>query len=417
MLEKPAVRLLAAAWLVAAVAAPVSITSATSTEARAFKVRLLLDNQRLRPDTSQPFDIESAPVIDGDYVVFSTMDCCSVDAVWSINIKTKQIVKLAGTDTPVPHGQGTFENFNFTAPTVGGELVAFSANNGNGIYTVPTKGGRIHRVIASRMKSPEGDRFENFYGVSLNGAQVAFSALTDHGHHGIYQASVTGDGLVVLANEKDKLATRKRCSFEPGSRLFNFDNPVIGANVVAYNATGSGQPNNDPSGVASAGILIADNLTRLPQDFADCPHLEFGRLSAPVQSDQVAFSALDVDAHDPNTGIAFQGIFIANGADKKATRLVTNAMKSPVNRQPFGVFSGFGFDQSGLAFTATELLGGQGVFFLAGPGDNIVNIAHDTDFHSPVVGDRSVSGGVVTFASNPTTGSGNSIWVATPVTP
>lgn len=416
MQTKSALRWFAAAWFVAAMAGPTSIMVASPASARAFKVRLLLDNQRMRPDTSQPFDIQSAPVIDGDYVVFSTADCCSIDAIWSINIKTKRIVKLAGKETTVPHGQGTFVNFDFTAPTVGGGLVAFSANSGNGIYTVPTKGGRIRRVIASGMKAPEGDRFENFYGVSLNGAQVAFSALTVRGHHGIYQASVIGDGLMVLADESTKLRTRKQCSFEPGSRLFNFDSPVIGANVVAYNATGSGQPNNDPSGVASAGALIADNLTRLPQDFADCPHLEFGQLSAAVQNDQVAFSALDVDAHDPDTDLAFQGIFIANGADKRATRLVTNAMKSPVTHQPFGTFGGFGFDETGLAFTGFDG-GGSGVFFMAGPGDNIVSIAHDTDFHSPVVGDRSVSGGVVTFASNPNTGSGLSIWVAMPVAP
>jgi hypothetical protein len=186
---------------------------------------------------------------------------------------------------------------------------------------------------------------------------------------------------------------------------------VTGNKVVSFTATGLFDPSTGANSIFQArnGFrVIADNMTKLPGNpNADNHIVVVHRFSADFGSGAVAF-------YGAGDG-GYRGIFKAKSATKTDGAFVTNETPVPDTNRKFAEFVGFGYDDTGLAFTA-NFVNGDGVFFAAGPGQPIDTVArHGSKYFHPIVGDRSVSNGRIVFseASN----FGETFYVATPKAP
>lgn len=369
-----------------------------------------------RPDLPccTPFYLLGTPSISGDFVAFTSRNGPG-DGIWSYDLKTERLRKLADTGTKVPGGSGRFASFSGGGDgfptTIAGDTIAFfgfDKNGSVGVYTVPAKGGAVRRIANTNTVAPDGARFTELRYASLNGRSVAFWGRTSKHFTGIYSAAVGGGAIRTVINDDTALDARTPSGvledyFDIYGRVaFGRQTPVFGAGGLFDPSTGANAIFR-----ASGGFVdIADNMTPLPGGKRDT-HVRINSFSAAVGSSAVAFLA-----DEPNTG--YLGLFKVRNRNA-AEAFVTNKRTVPNTSVKFGNFLGYGYDASGLAFTATYTRGGvnnQSVYFTAGPGKAIVRVANGTDYYLPQVGDRGVSRGRIVFYE--TTAYAETFYVATP---
>ncbi len=187
----------------------------------------IIDNETVRPDglgnfyTGFPL---ATPTLDGDTLIFQ--DLASNDnSLWSASASgVGAPVKLIDFRTPVPGGVGNFSRLNDQTARTKDGLVFFEgldsvpADPGHhlhgGIYTVPTGGGAVSKVVDYHTIAPEasGGPFvaangNNMLTAGFNDGDfdyeagiIAFHGTTDAAGDGIYSVHLNGTNLVRLAD-------------------------------------------------------------------------------------------------------------------------------------------------------------------------------------------------------------------------
>jgi hypothetical protein len=390
-----------------------------SAKADGFRIVRLVNGMN-RPDLPcppcTPFYIFYTPVISGDRVAFLSRNG-PPDGVWSGDINTRALTKLAGLNTPVPGGSGNFSAFyggSVYPITIGGTYVAFFGADGAGVlglYTVPVTGGAVRKIATTNTIAPDGTEFTDLRFASLNGPTVVFWGRTPDHIDGIYRATRLGTQLQTVIDSDDRLDARTPAG--PLVDYFSgFPRAVIGrGSNIAFYAGGLFDPVSGPNAIFRSTLVdIADNMTGL-QGRPDNSHVRIGNFSAAVGSAAIAFFA-----DQPNNG--FQGLFKVRGKFI-ADAFVTNQTVAPPTARKFSTFYGFGYDDTGLAFTGIHPIIGstvdQSVYFVAAPGQPVVKVAAGHNYYLPMVGDRSVSQGRIVFMEG--SNYADTVFVAVPVVP
>jgi len=372
---------------------------------------------KTRPDLppGTPFYLWTTPSISGDYVVFTSRNG-PPDGVWSYHIPTKKLRKLAGLDTKVPGGKGKFKTIsdpgNDFLTTVGGSTVVFfgrDQDNVLGIYAVPVEGGEIARIVSTNMNVPgTTEKFNDLRTAATNGTTVVFWGNRPSNVSGIYQAPISGTSRKKVIDGKQPLDARTLNG--PSVDYYGlYTRPTIGKTYIQFSAGGLFDPVTGPNALfrANNGFNdIADNMTKLEGGTAK-QHVRISGSSAAVGSSAMAFIA-----DEPNTG--YIGLFKIKNLNN-AEVFVSTKTDVPGKPRKFAQFYGFGYDTSGLAFTATYKTTtgvNQSVWFVAAPGDKPVHIASSDDYYLPIVGDRSVSNGRIVFSE--ATNYAETFYLATP---
>lgn len=404
--------------LMAAVLIALFLPSAA--DAQEFRIIRLINGMN-RPDLPccTTFSIFYTPVISGKHVAFLSRNG-PPDGIWSINVKTRALKKLVGLKTKAPGGAGEFTEFYGgvdTAPrrlTIGGDTVAFFAADGAGVlglYTVPVTGGPVSKIVTTNTVAPDGARFTELADASLNGSTIVFSGITSEHPSGVYRAPRSGGRLRTVIDSDDRLDARSPSG--PAEDYFSaFGRPVVGSeDNIAFYASGLFDPVSGANAIFRAPdfINVADNRTRL-EDRPDNSHVRIGGLSAALGSAALAFRA-----DQPNNG--FAGMFKVRSKSAAAS-FATTRTRAPGTDRRFSNFYGFGYDDTGLAFTAahpTRDGSEQSVYFSAGPGEPIVKVASGRRYFFPIVGDRSISEGRIVFMEG--SNFADAVFVAVPVEP
>ncbi|MFC3692002.1 hypothetical protein [Chenggangzhangella methanolivorans] len=362
----------------------------------------------LPPDPCTPFNLFGPPAISGDFVVW-TNRAGPQDGIWSYQISTKKIRKLAGFETKAPAGKGKFTAFGNTGseyPTlIGGETVVFfarDADNTNGLYTANVRGG-VRLIANGKTPIPKagGLVFQDIRWASTNGKTVAFFGVDPNGATGVFRAKIDGSSLkTVIYSAETELDARSPSGPVPGYFGY-FSRPLVAKKSLQFYASGLFDPVSGANAYFQAGdgfTDLIDNMTRL-QGGSSGVHVRNSAASASDTSSEIA-----VLSDQPADG--YSGIFKPRTLDE-ALAFVTTKTKVPGAATTFHTFvgngygPGFGVDASGLAFTAFYVDGNgnhQDVFFVAKPGGKVLRVARGgADYYLPYVGDRSVSGGVIAF--------------------
>lgn len=165
----------------------------------------------------------ATPVIEGDYVVFRTLNNVNkVANIWSWNVKTRQFTKLVDLSMAAPGGTGNFTDLNagMGGPILRDGIVVFGAQDSGspsfpalavGIYSVPVTGGAIQRVANYNSDVPGGiGKFFNFSALSTHTGVFSFSdgvvGLEGEfggepiGNSGIYQSDISGSSQAPIAD-------------------------------------------------------------------------------------------------------------------------------------------------------------------------------------------------------------------------
>ena len=362
----------------------------------------------LPPDPCVPFNLFGPPSISGDFVVWTNRRG-PADGIWSYQISNRKIRKLAGLGAKVPGGRGRFTGFGSTGseyPTlIGGETVVFfgrDKDNTIGVYTSSVRGGGVTMIANGQTPIPNGGGklFKDLRWGSTNGTTVAFQGVDGDGETGIFKARIDGTELkTVIYSARTRLDARTPTGTAPGY-YGSYSRPLVGAKFTQFYTSGLFDPFSGANAIfrANGGFVdLIDHLTQLDGGPTN-QHVRIDTASAAETTNDLA-----VYADQPNTG--FSGIFRSKTVDTTAA-FVTSATKVPGVAANFSTFvsndygPGFGYDQSGLAFTGSYLDAGDGrqdVFFASNPGGKIVRVASGKTYYLPYVGDRSVSRGVIAF--------------------
>jgi hypothetical protein len=391
---------------------------AGATEAANYKIIAPLKGKS-RPDLPCciGYNLFGPPNISGDFVVFTTRSG-PADGIWSYQISSKKIRKLAGLETKIPGGKGKFAEFGYsTSPfptTIGGETVAFfgwDKDRVYGVYTVSVRGGPVSLIASTRTAMPGGGGriFKDLRYASTNGDIVAFYGLSPQSTTGIFRAKVDGTGLKTVIDAADTLLDARGPSGPAKDYFGLYTQPTVGKSSVQFYASGLFDPVSGANAVfrQSGGFVdLVDNMTKLDGG-GKGQHARIGVASAAEGSSEIA-----VAADNPGTG--FAGLFKVKNIDETAA-FATTKMQPPGIPSRFVVFNGFGLDVSGLAFTASYVDAGtqrQDVFFADKPGGTIRRVARGADYYLPYVGDRSISQGRIVFTEG--TNFADTFFLATP---
>lgn len=251
----------------------------------------------------------ASPVIEGDYVVFRTLNNLSAIAyIWSWNKNTKQFTKLVDLNTPAPDGTG---NFTDLGAGMGGlilrdGIVVFGARDSavpappavaTGIYSVPVTGGAIQRIANYLTPVPGG--IGNFFNFSATSAPTGNFSYYDGvvgfegdfgggpiGNSGIYQSDIAGGNKAPIADSLHGIGTLFPNTNFTHVDVFGQRAAFIGGNVFGYNSLYSTLL---PASLPNYHQLITVN-TVLPGGDAG---FSFVIPSVRVFDDKVFFIALD----------------------------------------------------------------------------------------------------------------------------
>ena len=361
------------------------------------------------PATCAPYNLLGPPSISGDFVVW-TNRAGPADGIWTYQISNKRIRKLAGFETKAPGGKGKFIAFGNTGseyPTmIGGETVVFSArdaDNAIGLYASNVRGGGVNLIANAKTPIPGGGGllFRDVRWGSTNGETIAFFGDDANGATGVFKANIDGSGLKTLIYSA-KTTLDARSPSGPAKGYFTyFTRPLVGKKFLQFYTSGLFDPVSGANAWFRANdgfIDLIDNMTRLEGGAKDV-HVRNGNGSADETSGDIV-----VNSDIPATG--FSGIFKPVTLDTTKA-FVTSDMKVPGYATKFHTFvnngsgPGFGYDASGLAFTAfyidPQSNNHQDLFYVAKPGAPVVRVADGKDYYLPYVGDRSISGGRIAF--------------------
>jgi hypothetical protein len=416
----------------------------------------IVDNTTPCPGTKGTFNVNTEfPAIYGPWVVFLDAgdDKCTANdgpSIWSYNLTTKKLTKLADTETeiPAPSGAGKFTTFTPVSTSnlqVNEGLVLFyGAGAGSskgctgGLYTVPVSGGAIHRVVDYTMKLPGyGDGvFCNLDAASISGNTVAVSVGTRGSAYeddGVWwvPANVNAteadfhliaDGSTIFQSDFPKNCVQPHCQ-----TIYEwFDGFVSGSNVVF---TGDGG-NPGPYGIflnSIANPILLSN-TILPGDDgheSGYPALASFFSSPIIDGDSVYFLAIDM-AYKGTCGNGggsgqgnFTGVFrtslgggppanILNSCDKQPSGYTLNGANSFENLAAGEGAAVFQVKEYKNAHTLNQVLDAWvdgRVSKLIGPGDPLPTGADcNGEYHAPNCvtqvsppGTGGMSGGRVVF--------------------
>ncbi|RXF75456.1 hypothetical protein [Hansschlegelia zhihuaiae] len=362
------------------------------------------------------YNLFGPPSISGDFVVFTSRSG-PADGIWSYQISTKKIRKLAGTETKIPGGKGKFTEFGFSTSafptTVGGETVAFYGWDKDrvfGLYTVGVRGGAVSLIASTRTRMPGGGSriFKDLRHASTNGEIIAFYGLSPDNATGIFKAKVDGTGLKTVIDATDTLLDARTPNGPADDYFGLYSQPSVGKSDVTFYAGGLFDPVSGPNAVfREKGFAdLSDNMTKL-EGGGKAKHTRIFSASAAVGSSEIAIAA-------DNPGTALYGLFKVKDLDFAAAYATTKT-KIPGGSSLFFNFLGYGLDASGLAFTASYDQAGQlqqDVFFVDKPGGTIRRVARGADYYLPYVGDRSISQGRIVFTEG--TNFADTFFLATP---
>ena len=186
---------------------------AAAAAASPWTIEKVVDGNTPCPGGKGSFNpVSGFPAIFGQWVVFvdGGDDNCTADngeSLWSYNLITKKLTKLADTNTlvPVPAGSGKFTSFIGIATDnlqVRDGTVVFhgydSKTNskyhqcGGGVYSVNVGGGNLHRVVDYSMKLPGQEAF--FCGLNSDYGITGIDGMSIDQGKVLFSAQGTGNG-------------------------------------------------------------------------------------------------------------------------------------------------------------------------------------------------------------------------------
>ena len=304
--------------------------------------------------------------------------------------------RIVDTSTPIPGGVGAFTAFDEVA--YDGQHLAFRARGATaqeGVYL--WDGASLSALADANATAPEGaGRFENFLALSLDAGHVAFVArgtLKD----GVY--TTLGGALRRVADTSMTMPS----SVVPFTQFaISGDVAISGDNIVFSGSGAHGTASNAGVYLESGGALarVADRTTAIPE-FA---------------GSFVFFSAVDayggeaLFAGGQGSGGGGNGFYTTSGAGAGQLRAVLNVDRAvPGLSNPISIFSPntIRIDGSTIAFSASDSLGGRGVYLEEG---GLIHTIADKNTLDPFTGAPfsflgtaySVSGGAVAFQGSST---------------
>lgn len=216
----------------------------------------------------------------GSHVVFSAGNS---SGIYAGPVGGGPLIRLVDRNTPVPGGTGNFGTVpSATLWYASGMTVAF--NSGSGIYTVPTTGGSVTRVVDTNTPVPGGSGlFGTLGNVSVSGSFVGFRGSIGTTYDGVFTATTSGGSLAAVADINTPIPG--------GTGLFaRFQIQVVSGSKVAF--IGFGQ--NDTQEGIFVGTVGGGPIAR----FAD--------LTSPVPGGSGTFTTLYLGP----TQMAFSGTTI-----------------------------------------------------------------------------------------------------------
>jgi uncharacterized protein (TIGR03437 family) len=305
-------------------------------------------------------------------------------SLWSADLNTLTLTRLANTSTPAPGGTGNFTGFgqNSGGPYSGfgqivrnGTVVFYGIDSaGQGIYTVPATGGALRRIFNYNNTLPNGYRtgmggnFMYALGLSDSGV-VAFTGNTNGPPSAsVYTVRLDGSNLNLIADDLHRF----RNPLQPAGGLnncpANFGGAVaiengqvvfIGHNggahwgIYAQQESSPAQGNDaNGCGTGTVGPLVTGSGTRLPGDpfpGNQVPDYDF------VQTDgtTVFFHGSDWQLGCcSSVGGGFGGIWSVPLTGGTPTKVVANGDILPVIGKVTTVVTQFSVDAGGVVFIA-----------------------------------------------------------------
>lgn len=292
----------AVARLLLCVSVPLSLS------AQGFSISKIIDQNTPRPDGQGLFQNPHNPSTDGRYVVWS--EEAGDYSIWSWDLTTMKLTRLADTTTPIPGGTGNFNSFTQIGggPYAGFDIIVrngiavFAGNDpagdgGNGLYSVPAAGGAVKRIVDYNTALPNGGRIGApghpvyAFGVNDAGSVVFTSEVSGNAADGtalansVYTAGLDGSNLALIADEDHLFINPLQAPGRINSCVMNFGTVAIGGNSVVFAGAGSsfwgiyslpiGGPAQGVSptacGSGPAGPLVVGSGTPLPGDPASKP--------------------------------------------------------------------------------------------------------------------------------------------------
>ncbi len=352
----------------------------------------IVDLNTLRPDGKGQFGNPHTPSTDGRYVVFVDQGGPN-ESLWSVDLTTLRMNRLADLSTPVPGGSGNFTAFTqigggpyagFNAIVRNGAVVfAGSDASGNGLYSMPASGGPITRIVNYNVTLPNGGRLGSpghyiySFGVNDNGV-VEFNGLaagnaSDNTALGnsIYSASLDGSNVKLIADDVHRFMNPTQAPGVINSCVNNFGTAGINNSNVYFAGVGAGfygiysisisgpaqgaGPNSCGNG--PVGPLVAGSTASLPGDPTpgkQVPQYNF------LQTDNqtVYFHGCDNNS-DCNT---WNGIFSVPASGGAVTKIVEVGDSLPVIGTIANVAVEFSVDAGGVVFIARNAAGQRGIF-------------------------------------------------------
>jgi hypothetical protein len=199
------------------------LTPLSTAFAQDFSFTRIVDPATPRPDGQGNFNPAHTVSTDGQYVVWGNSFSYLSSSIWSADLGTLALTKLADFDTPVPGGAGNFACFDQTAGGIysgfnvivrSGTVVFIGCDAaGDGLYSVPAAGGDITRIVNSGVKLPNGGvlgpRPNPISAFGLNDlGTVVFAGYEDgYASDGVYlgtsvfTAAIDGSNLTTVADE------------------------------------------------------------------------------------------------------------------------------------------------------------------------------------------------------------------------
>ena len=355
--------------------------------AQGFSIAKIIDQNTPRPDGQGNFQNPHTPSTDGKYVVWS--EEAGDFSIWSADLGTLRLTRLADMSTPVPGGSGNFSAFTQIGggPYAGFNIIVrngtavFTGTDsaGEGLYSVPVTGGTIKRIVNYNVTMPNGAKFGAAghavyaFGVNDNGAVVFTGEPSGNAADGtaladsVYTAGLDGSNLVTIADEDHLFTNPLQAPGGINSCVMNFGTVAIGNNSVVFAGAGSsfwgiyslpvGGPMQGaaPSacGNGPKGPLVVGSETPLPGDPSakSLPAWDF------IQTDGQNVYFHGMDGNVPccsSQGGGWSGIFSVPLGGGAVTKIVENGDTLPSIGKVTVVGTQISADNGGVLFTAAN---------------------------------------------------------------
>jgi hypothetical protein len=324
------------------------------------RLRLIADTNTHMPGTETHFGFGlfygSGPSISGNNVVFAAPALGEGDAIWAWfdGVYTK----IAGTDTPVPGGAGTFMTFgtgNGATPSISGQNVAFLGLSDQseilGIYAYIN--GELRVIADTNTLLPGATQTVTDFGFlkgtspAISGENVAFFA----------QWGFDGQGIYAYINGEIRVIADTGTPIPDGGALFCGD--TFGVASLSPSISGENVAFSNGCGIYAyingSLRLIVDKGTVPPG--ATGPFTNFGSSGGAIPSisgENVAFGAYA-------TGIEWGVFALIDGS----LRLIASV------DTPVPGLEGTTFNHFGLLNGTSPAIDGQKVVFMGNPAPGI----------------------------------------------